>query len=206
MVPVYLVKPVCFAIVIEKCSCWKLSLKIKRIYLKVNMLSKYNPMQKSAKAPGFFLYHQKIVRIVDGDGLWVMDVFSKREQEIRLLGIDAPEIKKCRKLIRDERETHLPGQLLMELGQLSWKHLSSLAPIGETVSILTESRDSTDPYGRTLAYVFLPDETCLNEKMITDGFAKPYDRYFCKEIPKYKNLSLEARMAARGLFSRVNNF
>lgn len=170
------------------------------------MLRRINSMQSSAKAPGFCLHYQKIVRLVDGDGLWVMDLFSKREQEIRLLGIDAPEIKRCKKLFQDERETHLPGQLLMELGRLSWKHLASLAPVGETVSIMTESMDSSDIYGRTLAYVHLQDDTCLNEKMITDGFAKPYDRYFCKQMARYQTLSLEARIAARGLFSRVNNF
>ena len=121
-------------------------------------------------------------------------------------GIDAPEIKSCRKLVQDEREKHLPGQLLIELGRQSWEHLRNLAPIGESVSILTESHDPLDPYGRTLAYVFLPDRTCLNEKMIEDGFAKPYDRYFCSRLADYQILSSQARLAGRGLFSRVNNF
>jgi len=85
-------------------------------------------------------------------------------------------------------------------------HLRNLAPIGESVSILTESNDPLDPYGRILAYVFLPDRTCLNEKMIEDGFAKPYDRYFCSRLADYQILSSQARLAGRGLFSRVNNF
>jgi len=109
-------------------------------------------------------------------------------------------------LDQDERETHLPGQLLIELGRQSWEHLRNLAPIGESVSILTESNDPLDPYGRTLAYVFLSDGTCLNEKMIEDGFAKPYDRFFCSKLPDYQVLSNQARIASRGLFSRVNNF
>jgi micrococcal nuclease len=112
----------------------------------------------------------------------VYDVFTKKEIEIRLLGIDAPELKRCKKLIQDERETHLPGQLLMELGQHSFKYLSSLAPKDTNISFLTESANSTDPYGRTLAYVFLPDGTCLNEEMIRSGYAKPFDKYFCSPI------------------------
>jgi micrococcal nuclease len=170
------------------------------------MLKPINAMQSGAKAPGFWFHHQKIVKVVDGDGLWITDFFSKRQIEIRLLGIDAPEIKRCRKLHQDERETHLPGQLLIELGHQSWEHLRILAPIGESVSILTESKDPVDPYGRTLAYVFLPDRTCLNEKMILNGFAKPYDRYFCSRLADYQILSSQARLAGRGLFSRVNNF
>ncbi len=155
---------------------------------------------------GFLKSHLKITKVVDGDGLFVQDIFSLVEQEIRFLGIDAPEIKRCRKLDQDERETHLPGQLLMELGRQSWEHLRNLAPIGQSVSIVTEEKDPLDPYGRTLAYVFLSDGTCLNEKMIEDGFAKPYDRFFCSKLTNYQILSNQARMASRGLFSRVNNF
>ena len=55
----------------------------------------------------------------DGDGLIVQDISGKNREEIRFLGIDAPESKKCRKLLQDERETHLPGQLLLMLGRIS---------------------------------------------------------------------------------------
>jgi micrococcal nuclease len=32
--------------------------------------------------------------------------------------------------------------------------------------------DSLDRYGRTLAYVFLPDGTFINKKMVEDGYAQ----------------------------------
>jgi micrococcal nuclease len=163
-------------------------------------------MQLSATFGGFLKSHLKITKVVDGDGIFVQDIFSKEEEEIRFLGIDAPEIKSCKKLVQDERETHLPAQLLIELGHQSWEHLRNLATIGESVSILTESNDPLDPYGRTLAYVFLPDRTCLNEKMIEDGFAKPYDRFFCSKLTDYQILSSQARLTGTGLFSRITNF
>lgn len=72
---------------------------------------------------GFLKSHLKITRVVDGDGIFVQDIFSREEWEIRFLGIDAPEIKRCLKLDQDERETHLPGQLLIEVGQQSWQYL-----------------------------------------------------------------------------------
>lgn len=163
-------------------------------------------MQFHANATGFLKTHLKISKVVDGDGIFVRDLFSGEEQEIRLLGIDAPEIKRCRKLVQDERETHLPEQLLIELGHQSWEYLRNLAPIEESVSISTEGKDSLDPYGRTLAYVFLSDRTCLNEKMIEDGFAKPYDRYFCKALSEYQQLNIFAKLNRRGLYERVAKF
>ena len=108
--------------------------------------------------------HRIVSRVVDGDGLFAYDIFTKKEIEIRLLGIDSPELKRCKKLIQDERETHEPGQLLVELGKHSFKYLSSLAPKDTNISFLTESANSTDPYGRTLAYVFLPDGRCLMKR------------------------------------------
>lgn len=163
-------------------------------------------MQFQANATGFLKTHLKITKVVDGDGIFVQDIFTREEEEIRFLGIDAPEIKRCRKLDQDERETHLPGQLLIELGNLSWHHLRNLAPIGESVSILTEGKDPLDPYRRTLGYVFLSDQTCLNERMIVDGFAKPYNRYFCKALPEYQQLNIFAKLNRKGLYERVPEF
>jgi micrococcal nuclease len=150
--------------------------------------------------------HHKVARVVDGDGLFVYNIFTGKEIEIRLLGIDAPELKRCKKLIQDERETHLPGQLLMELGQYSFKYLSSLAPKDTSISFLTESTHSTDPYGRTLAYVFLPDGTCLNEEMIIRGYAKPFDKYFCSQLSYYQQLAIFAKGEQRGHYSRSSRF
>lgn len=150
--------------------------------------------------------HHKVARVVDGDGLFVYDIFTKKEIEIRLLGIDAPELKRCKKLIQDERETHLPGQLLMELGQHSFKYLSSLAPKDTNISFLTESANSTDPYGRTLAYVFLPDGRCLNEEMIRSGYAKPFDKYFCSQLSYYQQLAIFAKGEQRGNYRLCHRY
>ena len=150
--------------------------------------------------------HHIVAKVVDGDGLFVYDIFSKKEIEIRLLGIDAPELKKCRKLIQDERETHLPGQLLMELGLSSFNYLLSLAPKDTIISFVTENSNNTDPYGRTLAYVFLPDGTCINEEMIKSGYAKPFDKYYCTQLSHYKQLSIFAKGEQRGNYSRVQQF
>lgn len=156
--------------------------------------------QKSIKT------HLIIARVVDGDGLILADFFEKKETEIRLLGIDAPELKYCNKLIHDERETHIAGQFLVELGKLSFKFLLSIAPPGTHVTLAQEQSNLVDVYGRTLAYVFLPDGRCLNDILISEGFAKPYSRHFCNQLPKYQELSSRARMDKKGLFALVNRF
>lgn len=163
-------------------------------------------MQIEAYKQKYIKTHQKITKVVDGDGLFVVDMFEKNETEIRFLGIDAPEIRKSRKLRQDERETHLPGQLLLELGQASKHFLSTIATEGTLVSVVMEQQHSYDLYGRMLAYVLLPDGSCLNEIMIHEGYAKPYDKYWCAALRDYQILNNFARNNRRGLYNIVPVF
>jgi len=150
--------------------------------------------------------HLTVTKIVDGDGLIVQNIFNQEEEEIRLIGIDAPEIKKSRKLLQDERETHLPGELLLELGIRSKDFLSSVVPVGSIVTIQMEKKHCYDSYGRTLAYVFLKDGTCVNETMIKEGYAKPYSRYYCEALPFFQNMHLTAKTTKAGLFNTTTSF
>ena len=75
------------------------------------------------------------------------------------------------------------------------------------VSIALEENNILDVYGRTLAYIFLEDGTCLNEKMVAEeGYAKPYNRFYCKELTNYQILNLNARNEKKGLFSYSLNW
>jgi micrococcal nuclease len=122
------------------------------------------------------------------------------------LGIDAPEIKSCRKLFQDERETHMAGTLLMMLGRLSLNYLIELVLPGTPLTIEMEKDNYEDLYGRTLAYVYLPDGRCLNEMMIAEGYAKPYSRYYCHELSNYQILNRKAKNERKGLYGIVDNF
>ena len=145
-------------------------------------------------------------RVVDGDGAILSDLCNKSELEIRFLGIDAPEIKSCRKLFQDERETHIAGALLMLLGRLSFNFLKEIVLPGTLLNIELEKGNEEDPYGRTLAYVYLPDGRCLNEIMIAEGYAKPYSRYYCSELTNYQILNMKAKNEKRGLYNLVDYF
>ncbi len=65
---------------------------------------------------------------------------------------------------------------------------------------------SFDLYGRTLAYVLLPDGSCLNKMMINEGYAKPYDKYYCGALNAYQNLNFIAKSSSKGLYKVVNTF
>ena len=142
----------------------------------------------------------------DGDGLIVQDISGKNREEIRFLGIDAPESKQCRKLLQDERETHLPGQLLLVLGRMSLNFLIELIPPGTKLTVKTENKDPFDIYRRTLAYVYLPDGRCVNEILVSEGYAKPYNRYYCCELTNYQILNMKAKNEKKGLYGVVDSF
>ncbi len=108
-------------------------------------------VQLKAYGQSLIKTHLTVTKIVDGDGLIVQNMFNQEEEEIRLIGIDASEIKRSRKLLQDERETHLPGELLLELGIQSKQFLSTLVPVGSVVTIRMEKKKCYDNYGRTLA-------------------------------------------------------
>ena len=145
-------------------------------------------------------------RVNDGDGLIVKHIFGQNKEELRFLGIDAPESKQCRKLLQDERETHLPGQLLLLLGRMSLNFLIELIPPGTKLTVKTENKDPLDIYGRTLAYVYLPDGRCVNEVLVSEGYAKPYSRYYCCELTNYQILNIKAKNEKKGLYSLVENY
>ncbi|MDS1031752.1 thermonuclease family protein [Porphyromonadaceae sp. NP-X] len=149
---------------------------------------------------------QILIKAVDGDGVILKNILDNSEEEIRFLGIDAPEIKQCRKLIQDERETHMAGQLLMMLGRQSFNFLIELIPPGTKLAVKTESKESSDIYGRTLAYVYLPDGRCVNEIMIAEGYAKPYSRFYCSELTNYQILNMKAKNEKKGLYGVVESF
>lgn len=163
-------------------------------------------MQIGAKEQLTVRTHLKIKRIVDGDGLIVTNIFNQQEEEVRLLGIDAPERRRCRKLSQDEREMHLAAQFLMSLARQSFTYLISIAPVNEAITLLLEPNNAIDVYGRTLAYVYLSNGTCLNEVMIAEGFAKPFTKYYCQEQNNYARLSASAKVERKGLYSFTSIF
>lgn len=163
-------------------------------------------MQTNANKQIVVRPHFEIVKILDGDGMIVKNIFTNQEEEIRLLGIDAPEIKVSSKTKKDERESHIPAQFLLELGYMSMKFLIKKTRNKSSITLIQERKNLKDRYGRTLAYVLLPNGKTLNEILIRKGYAKPYNKVYCSELHKYQKLNLRARTRQKGLYSITQTF
>ena len=148
----------------------------------------------------------KVKRFIDGDGLIAEDFYSKKEFEIRLYGIDAPEMNYCSKIKKDEKELHIPAALLIKLGFMSFEFLKTNLKIGDNCTLIQEENNLLDKYGRTLGYLVLSNGIVLNEIMIKKGYAKPYNDVFCEMLPKYQKWNLQAKTSKKGLYSLVNRF
>jgi endonuclease YncB( thermonuclease family) len=110
-----------------------------------------------------------VLRVVDGD---TIDCASGIR--IRLVGIDAPE------------GDQIP------YGNRSRAALAQRLPRGRVVRI-ERDREHFDPYGRTLAYLWVAD-TMVNEGMVRDGWAVSF---FVPPNLRYRRRLERAESAAR---------
>jgi micrococcal nuclease len=122
-----------------------------------------------------------VTRVADGD---TVELLGGRR--VRYIGVNAPEIN-------HELNTAEP---------FGFEARASNATLVDSRKIRLElDVERYDAYGRTLAYVFLTDQTLVNEKLLQEGLA-----YFLYKMPnvKYADRLLkaqrEAMQARRGIW------
>jgi micrococcal nuclease len=93
----------------------------------------------------------RVEKVLDGDTLRVK--IGKYSEEIRLIGIDAPEI----------------GQ--RPWGNRAKKHLESLIAASAWKVVIEYDVEKNDQYGRVLAYLKTGDGKMLNAEMLRHGYA-----------------------------------
>lgn len=112
-------------------------------------------------------------QVVDGDTLWIYDSNCDRIK-VRLIGIDTPE------------SVHSDVSRNNEYGKLASDYTKEILSGNQTL-YLEYDVESTDRYGRTLAYVWLTDDVnrdndadvadkMLNAILVRDGYA--YDKVY----------------------------
>lgn len=129
-----------------------------------------------------------VVRVVDGDTIDVRDDVRGRLR-IRVLGIDTPETKK-------------PGYTVGCFGpEASAFAMTNL--LGEQVAVQTDpTQDSTDRFGRTLAYLVRADGWDYSVEVVRAGMALAYI-YNNDPVSRYPAIAAaqrEAEAAGRGLW------
>ncbi len=129
----------------------------------------------------------RITKITDGDSFTVQDSSGKTE-EIRLCGIDAPE-------------------LAQPLGPESKAALAKVAPVGSALVVTPIKRDR---YGRIVAEVFLADkppgsaeEVFLQQEQLVSGMAYVYPRYIndCPNASGMQNAEAIGKQARIGVWA-----
>jgi micrococcal nuclease len=111
-----------------------------------------------------YIYRVKqVLRVVDGDTIDAdidLGFDISLTKRVRLSGVDTPE----------SRTTDLKEKALgLEVKEWLKKNLDGK----KNILIKTELPDSTEKYGRILGRLYV-DDVCLNDRMISDGYAWEY--------------------------------
>lgn len=131
----------------------------------------------------------EVTHVYDGDTIQLMD-----GSRIRLIGINAPEIKH-----EDRKGNYRKEEPFAEDAKQYLKNRL----IHKKVS-LEKDRVRMDQYHRILAYVFLSDRTFVNEQMVEQGLAycmsvSPNTRYE-KQLVKTQQVAMDS---GKGIWKRI---
>lgn len=111
-----------------------------------------------------WVYRCRVTNVVDGDTVDVVidaGFRATRTERLRLLGVNTPERKGA---------TRVAGEIAR---QYTAKWLAEAARAGEW-PLLVQTHKS-DAFGRYLGTVWRPDGRCLNDDLLTDGQAVPFN-------------------------------
>ena len=152
-------------------------MKFIKIFLILLFLINFNfALAENVEENGYILY------VVDGDTVGVN--INGKEERVRLIVIDAPEIGEC---YADEAIQELKNLILNK----------NIKLISDNIS------DDQDKYGRLLRYIYL-DDVEINAELIKSGHARAYLNFNFDKIEEYKNLAEQAELENLGLYNLEN--
>lgn len=132
--------------------------------------------------PGFY----EVVYINDGDTITVRA--NNREDKVRFIGIDTPE------------KDH-PSKPVQCFSYAATNYLTELIGDNDVKLVADPTNSNRDRYDRLLRYVYLPDGTNVNAKMIEEGYAFAYTSFPVTQMDEFLTLEKQAREANRGLWN-----
>ena len=122
----------------------------------------------------------EVKRVIDGDTVELKDGRS-----VRLIGVNCPDPTAC-------------DQWLIEFCDEAKEFLRKLCE-GKSVR-LEYDRDTIDTYGRTLAYLYLDDETLINAEIIRNGYGYADSLHEYEKRAEFLEIEMAARQDLRGLW------
>jgi len=147
-------------------------------------------------------FQGRIVKVSDGDTVWVKVENSGRKIKIRVLGIDTPEKFRSKKLTHQAITCSVPEKRIVYLGKLASKHAKEILDhLPVRIETFGHGR-----YGRVLGFIFVGKEN-FSYRMVEDGYACVYrtKRGKSRELPLLDwmmllRLERTARQEKRGLW------
>ncbi len=135
----------------------------------------------------------QVTWIYDGDTIEVENI-----GRVRLLGIDAPEAEASNRDRFYRHQFQISPATLRTVARQASQFIIRYSR-NQTVS-LEFDRERTDQYGRTLAYVYLPDGRLLNQVLLEEGLAAVFRRENFKLKNQFLRAEAKARNGKRGLW------
>lgn len=135
----------------------------------------------------------QVTWVYDGDTIEVENI-----GRVRMLGIDAPEVKGS---VRDrfyQHQLRVSTSTLRSVARQATHFVISLS--SNQIVTLEFDRERTDSYGRTLAYVYLPDGRLLNQLLLEEGLAAVFRRIDFERKDQFMGAEAMARNSKRGLW------
>lgn len=130
-----------------------------------------------------------VTQTIDGDTIEIE--LNGKTERVRMIGIDTPE-------------THDPRKPVQCFGEAAATHTKQLLE-GKNVRLEANPQDADrDKYRRLLRYVYLPDGTLINAKLIEDGYAFAYTVFPHPKLDDFRAFESTARTANRGLWAGCN--
>ena len=142
-------------------------------------------------------------RVIDGDTI-VVRLAGRRQERVRLIGIDTPEVHESEKLAREIARTGRDSVTLWRLGQRAAAFTSAWLPPGRRVRLELDI-ERYDRNERLLAYVWLADGILVNLALLEAGQAQlltisPNVRY----ADTFRACAAAGRAARRGLWASAD--
>ncbi len=110
-----------------------------------------------------------VVAVVDGDTLRLR--VGRDRELLRLIGIDTPESRINKRAEKQAERSLTDTDTIIKLGERARSAVSGLVPVGTRITVEFDV-ERRDHYGRLLGYVYLPDGSMLNEKILSMGYGK----------------------------------
>ena len=131
--------------------------------------------------PGLY----RVTQFVDGDTIGID--MNGRTEKIRMIGVDTPE-------------THKPNTPVQCYGPAASAYTKNL--IGNQRVRLASDALSTDRdrYDRLLRYVYLPDSTLVNQKLIENGYGFYYPYFEFSKSADFERAQQSAQASHKGLW------